>query len=167
MDFLFAYFALILQRLMELFIARKNTRRLVRMGAVEYGASHYWLLITLHSAFLLSLLIEAGVQKARFSDTWFIYALIFVLAQFARFWVISSLQGRWTTRILVLRNQPKLRGGLFRWFSHPNYMVVAIEFFSFPKIFNLKVTAATFTLLNAFVLLQVRIPEENRAWKET
>lgn len=41
-----------LQRLGELVLAGRNTRRLKAMGAVEYGAGHYPLIVLLHAAWL-------------------------------------------------------------------------------------------------------------------
>ena len=41
---------LVLQRLGELVLARRNTRRLLARGAVEHGAAHYPLIVALHAA---------------------------------------------------------------------------------------------------------------------
>jgi len=43
------------QRLGELVLARRNTRRLLAQGGVEYGAAHYPLIVGLHAAWLLGL----------------------------------------------------------------------------------------------------------------
>ena len=46
---------LVLQRLGELVLARRNTRRLLARGAVEHGAAHYPLIVALHAAWLASI----------------------------------------------------------------------------------------------------------------
>ena len=44
-----------MQRIGELFLAKRNTRRLMDKGAVEVGASHYPSMVALHTAWVLSL----------------------------------------------------------------------------------------------------------------
>ena len=91
------------------------------------------------------------------------YFLVFLLAQAGRVWVISSMGGRWTTRIIVLPGEKLVRRGPFRFVSHPNYCVVALELAFLPLAFGHWATALLFTILNALVLLGVRIPAENKA----
>ena len=69
---------------------------------------------------------------------------------------------RWTTRIIVLPGAPLVRTGPYRFFSHPNYAVVAAEIALLPLVFGLWPIAIVFTALNAAVLA-VRIREENQA----
>ena len=54
-----------------------------------------------------------------------------------------------------------VRRGPYRYLSHPNYAVVAVEIATSPLIFG-ACTALVFSVLNA-ALLYVRIREENRA----
>ena len=58
-----------------------------------------------------------------------------------------------------------VKSGPYRYFPHPNYVVVAVEILTFPLIFGAWITAIAFSLLNA-VLLFVRIRTENRALRE-
>ncbi len=160
-------FFVIIQRIIELRIARKNTAILIKNGAVEFGADHYWMLILLHSCFFLSLFVEAYFFGIHFPKQWGYWLGIFVLAQICRVWIIRKMNGRWTTRIIVMPGKELVQDGPFKFLRHPNYMVVAIELFSLPMIFGLRGTAIVFSLLNAGVLLGVRIPEENRALKRT
>jgi methyltransferase len=155
----------ICQRLWELRVAKLNTSALLRKGGIEFGRSHYWLLVTLHSLFFVSLISEAYIRGITFTSLTPLYFLIFLCAQAARLWVIFSLNGRWTTRIVVLPGEKLIRRGPFRYVSHPNYIVVAIELAILPLTFGLTITAAAFTILNALVLLYVRIPSENKALK--
>jgi methyltransferase len=87
---------------------------------------------------------------------------IYVLLQLARIWVIATLGGRWTTRIIVLPDERLVRRGPYRFVNHPNYLVVAGEIAVLPLVFGLWDIALIFTLLNAAVL-SIRIREENRA----
>lgn len=159
--FLFLFTAL--QRIVELRLAKRNTQKLLQNGAVEFGRGHYWVLVVLHSAFFLCLFTEKYLNSPETPAWWPALFTIFFLAQLARVWVIRSLGGRWTTRIIVLPGKATLKQGPFRFLPHPNYTVVAVELAVLPAIFGLYWTAALFSLLNALVLLLLRIPEENRA----
>ena len=73
-----------------------------------------------------------------------------------------TLGARWTTRIIVLPEQPLVSAGPYRLLSHPNYAVVAGEIAVLPLVLGLPLLAAIFTVLNAAVLA-IRIRAENRA----
>ena len=151
------------QRLIELWIAKRNTERLLSLGAQEFGRSHYWLLVSIHTLFFLSLLVEFLYRGHTRSEFWLPLLTIFIFAQAVRVWVIGSMKGRWTTRILAIKGERLVHSGPFSLFSHPNYAIVCIEILVLPLIFNLFTTAIVFSLLNAFALLFVRIPVEEKA----
>ncbi len=145
-----------LQRFWELFYARRNTIALRRAGAVEYGAGHYPLFVLLHASWLAALLFwpMRGLS--------IMLLAVFVLLQTLRLWVILSLGGRWTTRILVVPGRPLIRHGPYRYLRHPNYLIVTGEIAILPLVFGLWELAVGFSLLNA-VLLACRVRTEDRA----
>lgn len=149
--------AVTLQRLGELVLAQRNTRRLIAQGAQEVGAGHYPLIVGLHAAWLASLWWWGWDQSV--SLPWL---AVFVGLQLLRVWVIASLGGRWTTRIVVLPDAPLVRRGPYRFLSHPNYAVVVGEIAVLPLAFGLAGLAILFSVLNALVLW-VRIRAESRA----
>ena len=146
-----------LQRLSELVIARRNTARLMAAGAREYGASHYPVMVLMHSAWLLALWLSVGGRPISWP-----LLLVFAVLQAMRIWVLATLGPRWTTRIIVLPDAPLVARGPFRFLRHPNYVVVTAEIAVLPLTFGLFGIAALFTLLNA-AMLYVRIGAENRA----
>ena len=87
---------------------------------------------------------------------------VFVALQAFRVWILATLGPRWTTRIIVLPGEPLIASGPYRYFSHPNYAVVAAEIAVLPLALHLPLLALIFTLLNAAVLV-VRIRAEARA----
>lgn len=145
------------QRLGELALARHNTRRLMARGGVEAGADHYPLLVALHGAWLLGLWGLAWNRPV--TMTWL---GVFIVLQALRLWVISSLGARWTTRIIILPGAPLVRRGPYRFFAHPNYVVVAAEIAVLPLAFGMPTYALVFFLLNALMLC-VRIQAEDNA----
>ena len=148
-----------LQRLGELLLARRNTRRLLARGAHEVGAGHYPLIVALHAAWLGSLWLLAW--NAPLDLSWL---GVYLVLQGLRVWVMATLGARWTTRILVPPDAPPVRTGPYRFLAHPNYVVVAGEIAVLPLVFGLVWHAVLFTALNA-VVLSIRIRAETAAWR--
>ncbi|KQO57278.1 MULTISPECIES: isoprenylcysteine carboxyl methyltransferase family protein [Sphingomonas] len=146
-----------LQRLSELVIARRNTARLMAAGAREYGASHYPVMVAMHTAWLVALWFSVGGRTVSWP-----LLLVFAVLQGMRIWVLATLGPRWTTRIIVLPGASLVARGPFRFLRHPNYAVVTAEIAVLPLTFGLVGIAALFTVLNA-AMLYVRIGAENRA----
>jgi methyltransferase len=94
---------------------------------------------------------------------WPLWLGIFLLAQGGRYWAISSLGGYWNTRILILPGGRRVRSGPYKYFKHPNYMIVTLELLSGPLIFGATGTTVIASIINAALLLGVRIPAEERA----
>ena len=150
-----------LQRLGELALARRNTRRLLARGAVEAGAEHYPIIVGLHAAWLVGLWWAAWDRPADL-----VWLGVYILLQALRVWTLASLGERWTTRIIVLPGEPLVRRGPYRFLPHPNYVVVAAEIAVLPLVFHLWAYALVFSVQNASVLW-IRIRTEARALKAT
>jgi len=146
-----------LERLFELWLARRNTQRLLDQGAHEHARGHYPLIVAVHVLWLAALWWLAPPRPI--DGFWL---ALFVLLELGRLWVLTTLGRRWTTRIIVLPGEPLVRRGPYRFVNHPNYWVVIGEIAVLPLIFGLWQVALIFTLLNA-AALAVRIREENRA----
>lgn len=148
----------VLQRLIELVYAERNTRALLARGAVEVGRAHYPFIVALHATWLVAILL---MLPDRVTINW-LALVIFVLLQLARVWVIVTLGPYWTTRIITLDGAPLVRNGPYRFVRHPNYLVVAGEIAVLPLVFGELLVSLTFTALNT-ALLAWRIREENAA----
>ena len=146
-----------LQRLGELVLSNRNTARLLTQGGHEVGREHYPYMVALHALWLAGLWWLAPGLSVSLS-----LLIVYVVLQILRVWVIASLGGRWTTRIIVLPGAPLLQRGPYRLLSHPNYVVVAAEIAVLPLMFGLVGYAVLFSVLNAIVLY-VRIRAENAA----
>ena len=146
-----------LQRIGELWLSNRNTRRLLASGAHEVGREHYPLIVLVHALWLATLWFFA---PSRPIDPFWL--AIFVLLEIARIWVLATLGRRWTTRIIVLPDAPLVRRGPYRFVNHPNYLVVVGEIAVLPLVFGLWQVAVIYSLLNSAVL-SIRVREENRA----
>jgi methyltransferase len=88
--------------------------------------------------------------------------LAYLVLQAARGWIIAALGSRWTTRIIVVPGETLSVAGPYKYFRHPNYMIVAAEIFILPLVFSMWWYAIIFGCLN-LALLFWRIREEERA----
>lgn len=150
--------AVILQRLMEMGLARVNTKRLLLRGAVERAPGHYPLFVALHASWLLSMAVTIPPQSPPRPELVGLLALLMV----ARIWVMTSLGRFWTTRIITLPSAPLVRRGPYRLVRHPNYLVVAGEMAVLPLALGAVDIALAFSVLNG-ALLAVRVDAEERA----
>ncbi|WP_432364074.1 isoprenylcysteine carboxyl methyltransferase family protein [Sporosarcina sp. UB5] len=156
---------IILQRIVELIIAKRNEKWMKSEGAFEAGASHYPYMVAMHVCFFIALITEVLFFNRQLSAVWTIWLAIFLAAQIMRIWCLTSLGKYWNTKIIVLPNAKVVRKGPYKWLRHPNYMIVATELLVLPLLFNAFITAVVFSLLNVW-MMSVRIPAEEEALRE-
>lgn len=154
---------LIVERIYELNLARRNARTAFAHGAIEVGQVHYRVMVAMHTLFIVSCAVEATFFPHAFAPivAWIALAAE-VVAQILRYWAVTTLGERWNTRIIVSPERTPITNGPYRFMRHPNYLAVAIEMAAVPMIGGAIFTASVFSIANAFVLA-VRIPAEERA----
>lgn len=155
----------ILQRIIELMIAKRNEKWMKSEGAFEAGASHYPYMVAMHVFFFVALISEVLLLHRTISSIWPIWLTIFLAAQLLRIWCLASLGKFWNTKIIVLPNAQVVRKGPYKWLRHPNYVIVATELLVLPLLCNAIFTAVVFSLLNIW-MMTVRIPTEEKALRE-
>jgi methyltransferase len=148
-----------LQRLVELYIARRNTKRLLANGGVEVSSGHYPIIVLFHAAWLGGLWYMVWGEVVSWP-----FALTYLVLQAARGWIIAALGSRWTTRIIIVPGETLSVAGPYKYFRHPNYMIVAAEIFILPLVFHMWWFAIIFGCIN-LALLFWRIREEEAALK--
>lgn len=153
---------IIIQRLVEVAIAKSNEKWMKSQGAQEFGQSHYRLMVLMHTAFFVCLITEGLWLKPSISSLWPLWIGLFILTQIARIWVLTSLGKYWNTKIIVLPNAKVVSKGPYRFVRHPNYVIVTIELIIIPLAFNAFVTLFLFAVLNQ-IILTIRIQEEEKA----
>ncbi len=152
-----------LERLAELVVAQRNLAWSRARGGVEFGASHYPVMVVLHTGLLVGCLVEVMALHRPFIPAlgWPMLAVV-IAAQGLRWWCITSLGRQWNTRVVVIPGAERITGGPYRLFAHPNYVAVVAEGIALPLVHSAWITALTFTALNA-ILLTRRIGVENSA----
>ena len=151
---------LLLQRVSELVISKRNEKWLRNQGAIDYGASHYYFIVAVHALFFISVIAEFIYANNIAINWWLI--IVAIILQLFRVWILLTLGNYWSTKILVVPNAPLIKTGPYRFVRHPNYVLVALELIVIPMIFNLYITTGIFLLLNSYVL-SIRMREEDKA----
>jgi len=155
------------ERLAELVVSARNARWAMARGGVERGRAHFPPMVALHTGLLVGAFAEVHLADRPFVPWLGWPALAAVVAsQALRWWCITALGRRWSTRVVVVPGLPLVDRGPYRWLRHPNYVAVALEGLALPLVHGAWVTAAAFTVLNAVLLLGFRIPTEERALDE-
>ena len=145
------------QRIFELAVAQRNTKRLIKEGGEEFGRRGYPLFIALHTAWLVAI-VALAVPPAQPDPA---LLLPFVAVQGLRYWALLTLGRWWTTRLISSPDFPRIRKGPYRLFAHPNYVVVVLEIALVPLLLHELTVAIVFSILNAMLLFW-RIRMENR-----
>ena len=149
---------IIAERLIELPIANRNTKRLKAQGGIEHSPGHYPLIVAVHTFWILAMVWLGHDQKVIWG-----WLVVYAVLQVLRVYILTTLGRRWTTRIIVLPDETKVTKGPFGLVPHPNYMLVIAEILVAPLVLGLWEVAAIFGALNAAVLT-IRISAEERAW---
>jgi methyltransferase len=163
-----AYLALVAlvaaERLLELFLSRRNAARAFARGGYETEPrALYALLVAGHTLFLAACALEVQLARRPFLPALGAAMLALVAGAMAlRYWAVSALGDRWNTRIIVVPGEPVVAGGPYRYLRHPNYLAVLVEAFALPLVHTAWATALAATAGNA-LLLAVRIRGEERA----
>lgn len=159
MIFPFFILFIILLRIGELILSRKNERWLLQHGGIEYGQKHYPFMVMLHVLFIISLIVEYFIT-GRTVCSQFLLILFFILLAL-KAWTIVSLGKFWNTKIYRVPHTPLIKKGPYKYVKHPNYIIVIAEIAIIPLIFHLYYTAIIFTVLNG-LMLYYRIKIENK-----
>lgn len=155
-------FLLVLQRAIELAIAKSHEKKQKERGGFEVGKRHYRWMVIFHVLFFISLVLEVIAFNRYPAFWWWIPFSLFFLAQWIRIWSMTSLGDYWNTKIIIVPGSQVIVKGPYKYMRHPNYAIVITEIMMGPLIFQAYYTAAIFTIMN-IILLAIRIPIEEDA----
>jgi len=152
-----AYIALLalvgLLRLFELRISRRNQRLMLQAGAKKPVDPGFRWMVLFHATFLIS----AGLEVLLFHRPLIpalaaCAALVFVLSNLLRYWVIRTLAVRWNVQVMDSTALGVVTTGPFKWIRHPNYLGVFLELISLALIHTAWITAIWGCLVFALVI---------------
>ena len=152
-----AYLALLglvaIGRLVELGISRRNQRQLGKQGVRKVAEPHFRWMIFLHGGVLIAAAVEVVIlHRPLIPALAAPMAVLFVLANLLRWWVIGTLAGHWNVEVMESSQVGVVTAGPYRWVRHPNYVAVVIELFALPMIHTAWITALVATIANLEIL---------------
>lgn len=165
MSLLWVFAYLVSERLFELRLSRRHFLALAARGGREFSPETFPPMVALHTLFLLALLIESSPWRLPLTPGNSTLLALFILLQGARYWCIVSLGPCWNTRIVLIPGGAARREGPYRFLSHPNYLVVILEFALLPLLMSAPYTLALFFPANLLIIRQ-RIRLEEKALRE-
>ncbi|MEM6792858.1 MAG: hypothetical protein AAF725_02690, partial [Acidobacteriota bacterium] len=99
--------AVALERVGEMILTRRNARRMMARGGRPVGDEHFPWMLLLHVGLLVAAPLEAVLAGREFVPWLGWPALALVAATMSlRYWAITTLGDRWTTRIFVVPGEP-------------------------------------------------------------
>lgn len=155
-----------LERLFEVRLSNKNAAWSFAQGGIEIGKEHFPFMVVLHTGFLIGCVVEAWLIPREVSFLWMgVFFALTIGCQIFRWWCIHTLKEQWNTRVILVPGFKRVTTGPYQYFSHPNYLIVAVEGFVLPLFHKAYYSALLFTLLNAG-LMWIRIRMEEKALQE-
>lgn len=161
-----AYLAIIIllaiQRIGEMFIARRNEKKLIESGAKVFGQSQLLQMKILHTCWIATCFFHVlfiSPNRIPNSTLFIIFLIIFLFGQSLRLIAMLTLKNRWTTNIVYIPDSAPIRTGIYKYIGHPNYLGVILEFFSLPFMWGMWSQGIIFSLLN-LIVLKIRVTEE-------
>ncbi|MEZ5923814.1 MAG: isoprenylcysteine carboxylmethyltransferase family protein [Hyphomicrobiaceae bacterium] len=148
----------IAQRGLEELYSAHNTRRLIAKGAHEEGGNLYPIVAATHLGWIAAI----GFLVPPDAPIHWTILGAYLLLQVARYWIIQSLGGFWTHRIITLPAAPVVRTGPYAIVRHPNYLVTVVETALLPLMFGAVAVGMIFTGL-WIVVIRAKIAVENDA----
>lgn len=160
-----AFVAFFVLRLVSLSFSIRNEKRLLQLGAQQYGKLNSLLLTLAHVAYYFAALYEAYAKEVIFDRTSMVGLALMLFAYGMLFYVIYRLRDVWTVKLYIVPNQRIERSFLFRTVRHPNYFLNIM-----PELVGVAMLCqAWHTLCIGFplylILLIVRIRQEEQAMK--
>lgn len=147
----------LIQRLMEMIIARRNEKWMINHGGIEYRKVSYKWLISLQIGFFLSFFVELLYKQFQFPQLNIVLLLIFMIIQIFRVWSIYTLGRFWRMKTIVLPKIILLRKGIYKYVKDPYQFIISIELIVIPLMFGAYLTAIIFPI-SYIISLTMRTP---------
>jgi methyltransferase len=149
------------QRGLEELHSARNTRRLMAEGAIEVGREFYPVVAVTHLAWIAAVFFLLPADAPLLPIPFGLYLVL----QIGRYWVIATLGGYWTHRIITRPGAPIVRRGPYGYIRHPNYAITIAETLLLPIVFGGWALGIIMTAVWAAVI-RYKIQLEDRALAE-
>lgn len=157
--------AVMVQRLFELRISKRNAAQLIAQGGRVYHDNSLFLVKVLQIGWFVAMLLEVWRLDRPFIPGLAAIALFAtVIGQYLRYLSMQALRLRWTLPIVTLPGVSAVDTGIYHYLRHPNWLGVILEIFAVPLMHSAYLSAIFFSVANAFLLAR-RVKSEETALK--
>lgn len=154
--------AVVLLRIVELVISRRNQRALADQGVRKVREPHFRWMVLLHTGVLIGAAIEVVFLHRPFVPALGVtMGILFLLANATRWWVIRTLGGHWNVEVMESARLGVVTSGPFHFIRHPNYAAVVVELAALPLIHTAWLTALLGSAAHVWVLSRRLAIEES------
>lgn len=108
--------------------AASNERTLLAGGGIEPAGDVYRAMQIVYPAAFLAMIAEGAWRGGEASGGLTVAgAAVFTVAKLLKWWAVATLGPRWTFRVVVVPDAPRIVTGPYRFVRHPNYVGVVGE----------------------------------------
>ena len=151
------------ERIFELVLSARNTRRTMGRGGVEHAEPIHWLVVVFHTAWIVAAPLEVWLlDRPWVPGLSAILGVLLIAAMILRYWAVTTLGDRWNTRVITVPGETPVTTGPFRFFRHPNYVAAYVELYALPLLHGAWLTAAVLGTAN-FILIKIKSRAEDKA----
>jgi methyltransferase len=143
--------------------AARNERALFARGGIEPAGDVYRAMRVVYPAAFLAMIGEGSIRGAELSARMLAVGFVtFVAAKLLKWWAVATLGPRWTFRVVVVRDEPRIVSGPYRFIRHPNYVGVVGELVG-VLLMTRAIVSGAIAIVVFGALLAGRIAIEERA----
>lgn len=153
---------LIIQRLSEIHLGKKNLGFMLDKLLVEVSLSEKKQMMLLHTGWFITSFTEYYFVGSLIETLYFnLGILVLTLCQILRYKTIDQLGKYWVPLPVSFKDQEIITSGPYRYIRHPNYLCVIVEIILVPLLGKCYLTALIFGCLNiAFLCRRMKIEED-------
>jgi methyltransferase len=142
-----------LERLFELVLSKRNSRRVIARGGVVLDHPIHRVVAISHVIWLVAVPLEVFLFNREFNPFVASVCLVILgLAMVLRYWAVLTLGDRWNIRIITEPGKKRITGGPYRCFRHPNYVAVYAEYFALPLLHSAWFSAFVLGTIGSIVI---------------
>lgn len=140
-------------RIAELWLSRRNQRKLLAQGAARVSEPRFPWMVLLHTGVFVAAGVEViALHRPLLPALAISMGVLFLLSNALRWWVIGTLRSHWNVQVMDSARLGVVSSGPYRWVRHPNYVAVFVELVALPLIYTAWITALVAAVGNAWVL---------------
>jgi methyltransferase len=144
----------------EAVLSRRHERALRARGAREPEHDVYRVMQVAYPLCFIAMAAEGWWQGPPVPGIFWSGLALFAIAKGLKYWAVATLGDRWTFRVLIPPDSPRVVSGPYAFLRHPNYIAVAGELIAFAMMMDAPIAGPVATAgFTALMLRRLRVEE--------